>query len=77
MKTNKKTINMNTIEIEDIAVLFATEFVKMNRLDLQGKGPDNRVYLSNIPFLKMSYVCRKKLIDKVLSKLLLETTPQI
>lgn len=53
-----------TIELEDIATLFASEFVKSSKAYLA--HPMN---FKNIPFLKMNYSRRRKIVEKVLDKL--------
>lgn len=66
---------MKTVAIEDLATEFVTEFVRMNKRALQGDDcRDHRSggwkpWSSNIPFLKMSYARRRKLIEKTLDKI--------
>ena len=55
---------MKSIEIEDIATVFASEFVRLNRDYLRKRWYDP------IPFLKMNYSRRRKLVEKVLDKML-------
>ena len=56
---------MNKIELEDIAVIFATEFVKMTS---SRKRYNQR--LSNLDFLKMNFSRRKKLCSKVIDRIM-------
>jgi len=59
---------MKKIALEDIATVFVTDFVKMFKEYLQGSTSwPNRAWARNIPFLKMNYVRRRELIDKLLS----------
>lgn len=69
---------MHTIAIEDLATLFATEFVKQNKAFL---APVVKIRTTDFvydgdrevvetPFLKMSFARRKKLIGKVLGSIL-------
>ena len=60
------------IALEDIATVFAGEFVRMCKPCLNDNGytdSETGRFKSNIPFLKMSYIRRRKLIEKVLGKL--------
>lgn len=50
----------NSIAIEDLATFFAGEFVKQCK---------NYLGKDEIPFLKMSYIRRRKLVSKVLDKI--------
>lgn len=63
MKIKNKN-DINVIELEDIATLFAGEFVKNSKVYLT--HPMN---FKNIPFLKMSYKRRRKVVEKVLENL--------
>lgn len=62
---------MKKIALEDIATVFASEFVKECRHKLI---PENASCCCGdtwgfTPFLKMSYARRRKLVEKVLDKL--------
>lgn len=61
-----------SIAIEDIATVFVSEFVKLNkdRLQKEWNGafwefPESH----HVPFLKMNYMRRRKLVEKVLDKI--------
>lgn len=56
---------MKKIELEDIAVIFATEFVKETT---QRWSPHRRMMYSD--FLKMSFARRKKICSRVIDKIL-------
>ena len=65
---------MKTIAIEDLATVFAGEFVKEAFSSLQIRSLR---YLGHkgrkawyVPFVKMSYARRKKLVEKILDKML-------
>lgn len=55
--------NPNIIELEHIALVFITEFIKLNKIELD-KDSQGR-----IKFLRMSAAKRLKLIDKTLAAL--------
>ena len=64
---------MKTIAIEDLATVFAGEFVKEAFSSLQIRSLR---YLGHkgrkawyVPFVKMSYARRKKLVEKVLDRI--------
>jgi len=55
---------MNQIAIEDIATVFASEFVKENQYLLE-RTPLN----PRSKFMRMNYARRRKVIEKVIDKL--------
>lgn len=59
---------MNKIELEELAVIFATEFVKATTV-LNPNGSGNRIMFSD--FLKMNFARRKKLVSEILDDVLL------
>ena len=62
---------MNTIELEDMATVFVSEFLKQHKrhiIRLQGLNPKDTPHVT-IPFLKMSFARRKKLVGETLEKL--------
>jgi len=61
---------MKEIAIEDIATVFASEFVKEYKGLLKPRGClRNSVLRAEIPFLKMNYARRRKLVEKFLDKM--------
>jgi len=62
---------MKEIAIEDLATLLITEFVKQNKGKLRGEHSSGW-NSSNIPFLKMNFNARRKLVSKVLDTLLIK-----
>lgn len=60
---------INSIELEDIATIFASEFVKESKEYLIPSKQKDLVAEKNIPFLKMNYNRRRKIVEKVLDKI--------
>lgn len=62
---------MKEIAIEDIATVFASEFVKEYKGLLKPRGclRNSVLRLAEIPFLKMNYARRRKLVEKFLDKM--------
>lgn len=62
---------MKKIEIEDIATIFASEFCKENTRLLQRKSKykNNMWETHSMPFLKMNYSQRRKIVEKVLDRI--------
>jgi hypothetical protein len=60
---------INEIALEDIATLFVSEFVKNSKDYLLPLQEQDWIKGSNIPFLKMSYNRRRKVVEKVLEKM--------
>lgn len=63
-----KTKN-NEMAIEDIATVFASEFVKYAKEHLMPNQKDDWIKARNIPFLKMNYQKRKKIVESLLEKM--------
>jgi hypothetical protein len=60
---------MNSIAIEDLATLFATEFVKNSKEYLMPSQSIDWIKARNIPFLKMNYSKRRKIVENILEKI--------
>lgn len=60
---------MNSIELEDIATIFASEFVKESKEYLMPSQEKDWIAGKNLPFLKMNYNRRRKIVEKVLDKI--------
>ncbi len=64
---------MKEIAIEDIATVFVSEFVKEFKEYLEKQALYDitmDTYGTYIPFLKMNYARRRKLVEKVLDKMM-------
>ena len=57
---------MKTLAIEDIATVFASEFVKQTSVK-NDNIKDTRIMFQD--FLKMNFARRKKVVEKVLNKM--------
>jgi len=60
---------INQIALEDIATVFASEFVKNSKDYLLPSRQQDWIKGHNIPFLKMSYQKRRKVVESVLNKM--------
>ena len=69
MKKNSE--KMNIIELEDIATLIVSEFIKNNRNVLQ-EYTQPSTGQTTLKFLKMSFEQRRKLVEKTIVKLIEE-----
>ncbi len=71
----KNTLNwserraIKSIEIEDIATVFASQFVRETSF-LKRSGYCSNTRMFHRDFLKMNYARRKKIVEKVLDKML-------
>jgi hypothetical protein len=63
---------MKSIELEDIVSVVCTEFVKQNKDLLQGRkrwDSETESFYYKIPYLKMNYMKRRKISDKLIDKI--------
>jgi hypothetical protein len=62
---------MKKIALEDLVTLVCTEFVKLNKARLQGIEDMQYDYnCLRIPYLKMNFMKRRKLSEKLIDKML-------
>ncbi len=60
---------MKSIAIEDLATVFLSEFAKTNKGLFSYEGEEWSTISFRRKFLKMNYIRRRKLVEKVLDKM--------